>query len=187
ITFQPRRQPSIVDLLAVAELSAECDHTREGYSAILFTALKTLFDGCVTGRAKTASWPSEVAAEMKSAVINMFPSRRQHMEEEIDLKSGRSFYVGATQISQLRADNSELEARAAILEERVGHLKVAVSAAAYKSRTAPGCLRQCCGGICFGRRNDQFRLQYRAKLPQIILISFRVFFQLCEVITCKAS
>ncbi|KAF8189427.1 hypothetical protein K438DRAFT_1971551 [Mycena galopus ATCC 62051] len=44
------RRPDIVDLLALADLSTNWDHSREGYPPTLFLALKTVLAGIVTSR-----------------------------------------------------------------------------------------------------------------------------------------
>jgi hypothetical protein len=76
-------EPNIVDLLTLALLSAECNHTREGYPPMLFLALKHEFDGTVS-RKKATALPTDVS----HVVIDAFHARRQRMQEEIDIMSG---------------------------------------------------------------------------------------------------
>ncbi|KAJ7776937.1 hypothetical protein DFH07DRAFT_979165 [Mycena maculata] len=51
--------PSIGDLLVLAELSMQWDHTRNGYPPTLFLALKNLFNGPVTSRRKASPLPTQ--------------------------------------------------------------------------------------------------------------------------------
>ncbi|KAJ7749711.1 hypothetical protein B0H16DRAFT_1461109 [Mycena metata] len=87
-----RLEPSIVDLLPLAVLSAQWDHTREGFPATLFLALKNLFNGVITSRRKAPVLSTDVS-HLKSAVIDSFHTRRQYMQEEIDLRNGHRDYV----------------------------------------------------------------------------------------------
>ncbi|KAJ7126147.1 hypothetical protein C8R44DRAFT_120806 [Mycena epipterygia] len=85
-------QCGITDLLVLAELSTERDPTRAVYPATLFLAMESLFNGAVTSstkrRARAAPLPSDIAKETKDAVIDAFPTRRQRMKEQIDLRMG---------------------------------------------------------------------------------------------------
>ncbi|KAJ6571608.1 hypothetical protein B0H19DRAFT_1231342 [Mycena capillaripes] len=99
LTFSPSvskpwlRRPSVVELLVLVDLSMKWDHTREGYPATLFLALKSLFNGFVTSHRKATPLPSnDVSEEMKRAVIDLFPTRRQRMQKKINFCSGRSFH-----------------------------------------------------------------------------------------------
>jgi len=78
----------ILDLLVLAELSTEQDHTRAVYPATLFVAMEALSDGVVKSstkhRAKAAPLPSDIAKDTKDAVIDAFPARRERMQEKID-------------------------------------------------------------------------------------------------------
>ncbi|KAJ7499394.1 hypothetical protein FB451DRAFT_1385096 [Mycena latifolia] len=86
------RRGGIADLLVLAELSTEQNRTRAVYPVTLFLAMEALFKGNVTSstkrRARAAPLPSDIAKETKGAVIDAFPTRRQHMEEEIRLRRG---------------------------------------------------------------------------------------------------
>ncbi|KAF7369585.1 hypothetical protein MVEN_00289200 [Mycena venus] len=90
---------------------------------MLFLALKNLFDGVITSRRKAPVLPTDVSL-LKCAVIDMFRTRRQRMQEEIDLRSGYRDYIDATQTLQLRAENAELWERTALLQEEVYRLKL---------------------------------------------------------------
>ncbi|KAJ7323285.1 hypothetical protein DFH08DRAFT_887856 [Mycena albidolilacea] len=105
-------EPSIVDLLTLTVLLAQCEHTREGCPVTLFLALKNLT--CSVNR----------VSHLKFAVIDAFHTRRQCMQEEIDIRSGYRDYIDATQTLQLRAENAELWERTALLQEEVFHLKL---------------------------------------------------------------
>ncbi|KAJ6496250.1 hypothetical protein C8R45DRAFT_926765 [Mycena sanguinolenta] len=90
-------EPSIVDLLALADLSMKWDSSREGYPTALFLALNTLFNADTTSYSKTAPPPGDVdaAAEMKSAILDAFPARRKRLQIDIDRERGaRRYYVG---------------------------------------------------------------------------------------------
>ncbi|KAJ7936892.1 hypothetical protein B0H13DRAFT_2261754 [Mycena leptocephala] len=141
MTFQQRLndagrlEPSIVDLLTLAVLSAQRDHTREGYPSTLFLALKTLFNGVVTSHRKAPPLPADISY-LKGAVIDAFYTRRQCMQEEIDIRNGYRDYIDATQTLQLRAANAELLARTALLQEEVFRLKLEASLPARVSADA---------------------------------------------------
>jgi hypothetical protein len=98
VTFQQRLndagrlEPSIVDLLTLAILSAQWDHTREGYPSTLFLALKTLFNGVIASHRNALPLPADIS-HLKGAVIDAFDTRRQCMQEEIDLRNGYRDYV----------------------------------------------------------------------------------------------
>jgi hypothetical protein len=77
-------EPSIVDLLALAELSTKWDSSREGYPAALFLALNTLFNAVPTGNSKAVPSLGDASAEMKSAILDVFPARRQCLQGEIN-------------------------------------------------------------------------------------------------------
>jgi hypothetical protein len=78
--------PDIVDLLAVAQVSYERDHTRAGYPAALFLAVQHLFNGVVTNSAKHDGHILNAGAEDASrAVIEKFPARREYIQQDIDL------------------------------------------------------------------------------------------------------
>ncbi|KAJ6536893.1 hypothetical protein B0H19DRAFT_1270588 [Mycena capillaripes] len=128
-------QPTVVDLLVLAELSTKWDHTRKGYPAILFSSLKTLYNDPYTTHTGVADLPGELAEEVKCTIIDAFPTRRQSMQEEIDFRSGFNFYAGgATRILELETENAELQNRAALLEEQVARLRLA--AKVHNSRDA---------------------------------------------------
>ncbi|KAJ6529737.1 hypothetical protein B0H19DRAFT_1274131 [Mycena capillaripes] len=78
----------IVDLLVLAQLSTEQDRTRAVHPATLFLALTALFDGKVTSSRKAPSL-TDIAEEQKNAIVAAFPGRRQHMGEQIALRTGR--------------------------------------------------------------------------------------------------
>ncbi|KAJ6472523.1 hypothetical protein C8R45DRAFT_936416 [Mycena sanguinolenta] len=113
-----RIEPSIEDLLVVAKLSIKCDHTREGYPANLFAVLKTLFNGYITSTAKAEGPPSDVNAEIKSAVLDTFLIEQRHMHDEVDFRSERGC-VEPTWITELRIRNAALKAEATLLKERI--------------------------------------------------------------------
>jgi hypothetical protein len=101
--FQPRLtdagqriEPDIGDLLALAELAIKWDHSREGYPATLFSAMKTLFDNCITSGKKGVPPASGLAVtpEMESSVIDAFPTWRKRMQGEVDFRLGRGLHVG---------------------------------------------------------------------------------------------
>jgi hypothetical protein len=101
--FQPRLtdagrriEPDIGDLLTLAELAIKWDHSREGYPATLFSAMKTLFDNCVTSGKKGVPSASglTVTPEMKSSVIDAFPTWRKRMQGEMDFRLRRGSHVG---------------------------------------------------------------------------------------------
>ncbi|KAJ6571543.1 hypothetical protein B0H19DRAFT_1255506 [Mycena capillaripes] len=120
-------QPNIVDLLALADLSTKWDHTREGYPATLFLALRSLFNGVVRSRRKATPLPSDVADEVKRAVIDAFPTRRQRIQAKINFRSGFSFHRDARRISELEAENVELRKWAVLLEEKLFHRALVTS------------------------------------------------------------
>jgi hypothetical protein len=85
-------EPSIVDLLTLTVLSAQWDHTQEEGPVTLFLALKNLFDGVITSHRKAPALSTDVS-HLKCAVIDAFHTRRQSMQEEIDIRSGYRDYV----------------------------------------------------------------------------------------------
>ncbi|KAJ6554292.1 hypothetical protein B0H19DRAFT_1377230 [Mycena capillaripes] len=113
-----RIEPSIVDLLVLAKLSTNYDHTREGYPANLFAALKTLFNGYITSAAKADAPPSRVTEEIKSAVLDAFLIKQRLMHDDIDFRSGRG-YVEPAWITELRTRNAALKAQATLLKELI--------------------------------------------------------------------
>ncbi|KAJ7785024.1 hypothetical protein DFH07DRAFT_763638 [Mycena maculata] len=117
-------EPSIVDLLAVAGLSTKWDSSREGYPAALFLALNTLFNAVATSYSKAAC---DAAPEMKSAILDAFPARRQRLEIDIDLQCRARQYMGfpnsdIVEINELRALNAGLVAQVAHLQGTIDHL-----------------------------------------------------------------
>ncbi|KAJ7629641.1 hypothetical protein DFH06DRAFT_1338061 [Mycena polygramma] len=68
---EERMEPSIVDLLTVALLSAELNHTREGYPETFFLAFKNLFNGVIASHRKAPSLPADIS-RLKSGVIDAF-------------------------------------------------------------------------------------------------------------------
>ncbi|KAJ7501767.1 hypothetical protein B0H11DRAFT_1991040 [Mycena galericulata] len=132
MTFQQRLndearfEPSIVDLLTVALLSAQYDHTRKEYPVTLFLALKNLFNGVITSHRKAHPLPADIS-HLKCAVIDAFHTRRQCMQEEIDRWNGHRDYIDATQTLELRAANAKLWERTALLQEEVFRLKLEAS------------------------------------------------------------
>ncbi|KAJ7639734.1 hypothetical protein DFH06DRAFT_641018 [Mycena polygramma] len=131
LTFQERPndegllEPSIVDLLTLALLSAQFDHTRDGYPETLFLALKTLFEAVITSHRKAPPLPADIS-HLKCTVIDAFRTRRQCMQDKVDLWRHRD-YIDATQTLQLQAANAKLRARTALLQEEVIRLKMEVS------------------------------------------------------------
>ncbi|KAJ7446641.1 hypothetical protein B0H11DRAFT_2083935 [Mycena galericulata] len=121
-----RLEPSIVDLLTLALLSAQLDHTREGYPETLFLASKNLFNGAITSHRKAPPLPADIS-HLKRAVIDAFYTRRQCMQEEIDLWNGHRDYIDATQTLELRAANAKLWEHTALLQEEVVRLKLEAS------------------------------------------------------------
>ncbi|KAJ7749365.1 hypothetical protein B0H14DRAFT_3513633 [Mycena olivaceomarginata] len=128
-------EPSIVDLLTLTVLSAQCDHTREGCPVTLFLALKNLFDGVITSHRKAPALSTDVS-HLKCAVIDAFHTRRQCMQEKIDIRSGYRDYIDATQTLQLRAENTELWERTALLQDEVFRLKLEATLPARVSEDA---------------------------------------------------
>ncbi|KAJ6592653.1 hypothetical protein B0H19DRAFT_1088257 [Mycena capillaripes] len=123
MTFPPPvLQPTIVDLLALADPSIKWDNTREGYPATLFLAMKVQFSGFVISGAKATPLPRDVSAEVKSAVVDALPVRRQRMQEHIEARTTRikvhRFYPDSTGISEILTDN-ELETLTTPLVEEV--------------------------------------------------------------------
>ncbi|KAJ6477057.1 hypothetical protein C8R45DRAFT_1158342 [Mycena sanguinolenta] len=127
------RQPNIVDLLALADLSTRWDHSREWYPVTLFLALKNVFDGIVTSRSRVTPLPSSLSAEARCAVVDAFPVRRQEIQKEIDFRSGHSYETSEIELQaenlMLLADNVELQNRVEFLEGEVARLMSAVSSA----------------------------------------------------------
>ncbi|KAJ6479702.1 hypothetical protein C8R45DRAFT_355532 [Mycena sanguinolenta] len=121
-------EPSLVDLLALAELSMKWDSSREGYPTALFLALNTLFNAVTTSYSKAAAPPGDVdaAAEMKSAIIDAFPARRQRLQIDINLKCGARRYNDIIEINELRALNAGLVAQVAHLQGTVERLMASV-------------------------------------------------------------
>ncbi|KAJ7501761.1 hypothetical protein B0H11DRAFT_1990955 [Mycena galericulata] len=123
MTFQQRLndagqlEPGIIDLLTVAVLSAQWDHTREGYPATLFLALENLFNGVIT---------TDIS-HLKCTVLDTFHTRQHCMQEEIDRWNGHRDYIDARQTFQLRAANAKLWERTALLQEEVFRLKLEAS------------------------------------------------------------
>ncbi|KAJ7764011.1 hypothetical protein DFH07DRAFT_770665 [Mycena maculata] len=132
MTFQQRLddagrlEPSIVDLLTLAVLSAQWNHTREGYPTTLFLALQNLFNRVITSHRKAPPLTADIS-HLKCAVIDVFHIRLQCMQEEIDIRNGYRDYIDATQTLQLRATNAELWVRTALLQEQVFRLKLEAS------------------------------------------------------------
>ncbi|KAJ6545390.1 hypothetical protein B0H19DRAFT_1075711 [Mycena capillaripes] len=117
-------EPSIVDLLALAELSIQWDSSREGYPAALFLALSTLFNAVATSCSKAAPPPGDATAEMKSAILDAFPARRRRLQIDIDLRCrARSDTI---EINELRALNAGLVAQVAHLQGTVERLMTSV-------------------------------------------------------------
>ncbi|KAJ6497367.1 hypothetical protein C8R45DRAFT_1211273 [Mycena sanguinolenta] len=121
-------RPSIVDLLALADLSTKWDHSREGYPSTLFLALKNVFNGVVASRSQATPLPSSLSAEARCAVVHAFPIRRQGMQREIDFRSGCRLHPDETKEIELQAenlmllaDNAELQSRVDLLEGKVAH------------------------------------------------------------------
>ncbi|KAJ7248491.1 hypothetical protein C8J57DRAFT_1358377 [Mycena rebaudengoi] len=79
----------IADLLVLAELSTEQDHTTAIFAATLFLAIEYICDGVVTSstkrRARAAPLPSDVAKETLGVVRDAFFARRRKMQDEIDI------------------------------------------------------------------------------------------------------
>ncbi|KAF8172239.1 hypothetical protein K438DRAFT_1981690 [Mycena galopus ATCC 62051] len=121
-------EPSIVDLLALAELSTKWDSSREGYPAALFLALNTLFNAVTTSysKASAAAPPGDAAAEMKSTILDVFPARRQRLQIDIDLRCRARQYNDIIEIIELRALNAGLVAQVAQLQGRVERLMASV-------------------------------------------------------------
>ncbi|KAJ7470146.1 hypothetical protein B0H11DRAFT_2237737 [Mycena galericulata] len=118
MTFQQRLneegrlEPSIVDLLTVAVLSSQYDHTREGYPVTLHRKAPPLLADI---------------SHLECAVIDAFHTRRQCMQEEIDRWNGHRDYIDARQTFQLRAANAKLWERTAFLQEEVFRVKLEAS------------------------------------------------------------
>ncbi|KAJ6451600.1 hypothetical protein C8R45DRAFT_1083648 [Mycena sanguinolenta] len=121
------RRPNIVDLLALADLSTKWDHSREGYPATLFLALKNVFDGIVTSRSPATPLPSSLSAEARCAIVNVFPIQRQGMQREIDFRSGRRYHPDETREIELQAENFMLLADIVQLQSRVEFLEAEVA------------------------------------------------------------
>ncbi|KAF7358473.1 hypothetical protein MVEN_00897800 [Mycena venus] len=81
-------RPKLEDLIALAELAHERDSRRSAFSVTLFFALKTLFNGTCSSKAKPHSRKAvilaslDIANEAKSAVIDAFPARQRRMRGE---------------------------------------------------------------------------------------------------------
>ncbi|KAJ7623863.1 hypothetical protein DFH06DRAFT_1142710 [Mycena polygramma] len=84
----------IADLLVLAELATERDHTRAVCPTTLFLALAKLFRGDTRFPMKIWQWrtkrPHPLGNDITEAavrdVVEAFPARRQHMQNLIDLK-----------------------------------------------------------------------------------------------------
>ncbi|KAJ6477008.1 hypothetical protein C8R45DRAFT_1216797 [Mycena sanguinolenta] len=127
-------RPSIVDLLALADLSTKWDRSREGYPATLFLALKDVFNGTVTSRSRATPLPSSLSAEARCAVVDEFPARRQAMQREIDFRSGNRLHPDETREIELQAeiailsvDNAEFQRRVEFLEGQLARFMSGVS------------------------------------------------------------
>ncbi|KAJ6601221.1 hypothetical protein DFH09DRAFT_558913 [Mycena vulgaris] len=124
--------PSIVDLLVLAELATTHDRTRAGYPPTLFLALKTLFNGVVTSNAKRRVMimplPKYLAEDANSAVVEAFPTRRKHMQEQIARRhrgpSTAYYHNLQAQISDTSRDLEVALAKVALLEENIIRLTV---------------------------------------------------------------
>ncbi|KAJ7205690.1 hypothetical protein B0H12DRAFT_1160116 [Mycena haematopus] len=110
-------EPSIVDLLALAQLATEWDNSREEYPAALFLALNTLFNATAS---PSSSPPPRPAADIKSAILDVFPARRQRLQNDIDLR--RLDDRSAIRTNELRAENARLVAQVAHLQGTVERL-----------------------------------------------------------------
>ncbi|KAF7369344.1 hypothetical protein MVEN_00263000 [Mycena venus] len=121
-------EPNIVDLLALAELSTKWDSSREGYPATLFFALNTLrlFNTVTTGCSKVAPPPGDAAAEMKSAILDAFPARRQRLQIDIDLRRRARQYNDVIELNELRALNAGLVAQVAHLQSTIERLEASL-------------------------------------------------------------
>ncbi|KAJ7037354.1 hypothetical protein C8F04DRAFT_1256927 [Mycena alexandri] len=117
-------EPSIVDLLALAEVSTKCDNSREGYPAVLLLALKTLFNALATGDPAAPPPPGNASADMNCAILDAFPAQRQRLQSEIEFYSTDRPRNDSIEMNKLRALNAELAARAARLQDTVDRLMV---------------------------------------------------------------
>ncbi|KAJ6567763.1 hypothetical protein DFH09DRAFT_1156090 [Mycena vulgaris] len=126
----PRSHPSIVDLLVLTDLATEHDPTCAGFTATFFMALKTLFNGIVISSVKrhaTAMYLSrDLKEDTKSAVVDAFPARREHMQEQIALRRrgpSTAYYSKLREeISKTSRDLKAALAQVAILEEKIVRL-----------------------------------------------------------------
>ncbi|KAJ7463515.1 hypothetical protein B0H11DRAFT_2285348 [Mycena galericulata] len=119
-------EPSIVDLLVLAELSTKWDSSREGYPAALSLALNTLFNANV--RLVTSSGCSkapplgDAPADLKSAILDAFPARRQRLQTDLDIWRTYRQYNDITEINELRVLNAGLAAQVVHLQGTVERL-----------------------------------------------------------------
>ncbi|KAF8189419.1 hypothetical protein K438DRAFT_1763642 [Mycena galopus ATCC 62051] len=151
------RRPSIVDLLALADLSTKWDHSREGYPATLFLALKNVFDGIVTSRSRATPLPSCLSAEATCAVVDAFPVLRQGMQKEIDFRRRRRCHPDETREIELLVDNAKLQSQVEFLEREVARLMPAVSVYnTLKAASSRAIVFTCCRSLTFSCTNDAF-------------------------------